>query len=75
MVLLRVQYPGGDEGYLTRLPTGNGMDTMTVNLDESGTYGWSIWAQVNDGVYQKGPWGSFERETGPSDPACPERLK
>ena len=75
VVLLRVQYPEGDEGYMNRDPTATGMDSYSVDLPGPGSYSWCIWAQVNGGEFQKGPWQTFEVDKGPADPVCPVSIE
>ena len=76
MVLLYVQYPDGEEAYLTRLSTPSGYDEITLPLASEGAFRWSIWVQIDGGSFQEGPWHAFQVEAskGPKDPACGKNL-
>lgn len=80
LVLLILEYPDGSQAYMTRSPTGNGRDSVTLNLDDSGDFRWAIWAQINQGNFEPGDWKPFRVKSGnsgngPSDAACGESLE
>lgn len=76
LVLLYVQYPDGEEAYLTRRSTPSGHDEITLPLASEGDFRWSLWAQIDGGSFEPGPWHNFhvKEDRGPKDPACGENL-
>ena len=59
---------------MTRSPTPTGRDQVSVTLSDEGTFRWSVWAQTRSGMFEEGPWQTFNIEEGTYDPLCPENL-
>eukprot|EP00977_Amphora_coffeiformis_P014352 scaffold3978_cov199-Amphora_coffeaeformis.AAC.2 len=76
LVLLYVQYPDGEEAYMTRPTTPSGNDKITLPLAGEGSFRWSVWVQMDGGSFEQGPWHTFivEESKGPKDPSCGKNL-
>jgi hypothetical protein len=83
MLILLIEYPDGSQAYVTREPTKDGKDSLTLSLDETGDFKWSVWPQINDGEFVETEWISFsiaatlgkEPEAGsPVVPQCGESM-
>jgi len=76
LVLLYVNYPDGEDAYMTRPVTTSGHDKVTLPLAGEGLFRWSVWVQMNGETFQPGPWHTFtvEKSKGPKDPTCRKAL-
>ena len=74
LVYLFVKFPNGSQGYLSRDPTYDGRDGISVNLDEFGKFKWHLKAIVNGGKVVDGPEYDFEIDSPPVSSTCAENL-
>lgn len=74
LVYLHVTFPDRTKGYLTRVPTGNGRDSVQVMLDEAGEYEWFVSSTLSNGKTVDGPGQNFRIEGAPASPDCPQNL-
>ena len=74
LIYLFVTFPDNSQGYLTRNPTPTGRDTVSVSLNESGNYEWSLAADLTNGNSDKGPRDTFAVRGPPPNPVCGEGI-